>query len=111
MADVLLDRWFAGWETEFSVGELERLLNGLGLQIVRSYGDWMVPGLWYRALRKIVLTRTGRRLPMYPDPLPPLSKLAEAWRRWFGRQRLALYTTPTIGVIGRKPTVSVQMEV
>ncbi len=100
------NRWFAGWETEFSIGELERLLIQQGLTVQRSFGDWMVPGLWYRALRKILLTHLGLRLPMYPDPLPPLSRLAAAWRRRFGRTRAALFTTPTIGVVGRKPEVA-----
>jgi len=100
---IALDKWFAGWETEFSVGELEDLVRGDGLAVIRSYGDWMVPGLWYRALRKVVLTRTGHKLPMYPEPVPALARLGEKWRRFFGRTRLALYTTPTIGVIARKP--------
>jgi SAM-dependent methyltransferase len=103
---IRLNRWFAGWETEFSPAELEGLLAGVGLEVARTYGDWMVPGLWYRALRKMVLTRTGVRLPMYPDPLPPLGRAAAAWRNWFGRRRASLYTTPTIGVVGRKPEVS-----
>jgi hypothetical protein len=98
-----VDKWFAGWETQFTIAELERMLLGEGLVVTRSYGDWMVPGLWYRALRKIILTRTGRKLPMYPEPIPPLARLGEKWRAWFGRTRLSLYTTPTIGVIARKP--------
>jgi SAM-dependent methyltransferase len=100
---ILLDRWFAGWETQFTIGALERRVRQVGLSVQRSYGDWMVPGLWYRALRKVLLTRTGRRLPMHPDPVPPLGRLGAAWRRAFGRTRLSLYTTPTIGVVGRKP--------
>ncbi len=96
-------RWFAGWETEFSAGELERLVAAEGLEVVRTYGDWMVPGLWYRALRKILLTRLGLRLPMRPDPLPPLSRLLAAGRARLSRRRLHLYLTPTIGVVARKP--------
>ncbi len=99
---IAIGKWFAGWETQFTVGQLERLMQGEGLHLTRSYGDWMVPGLWYRAVRKILLTRTGLRLPMFPAPVPRVARWAEAWRRWFGRTRLSLYTTPTIGVIGRK---------
>jgi SAM-dependent methyltransferase len=99
---IRLNRWFAGWETQFTVGELERLVEAAGATVERSYGDFMVPGLWYRALRKVVLRRSGRRLPKYPEPVWPLGPLGRAWRRRFGRTRLALYTTPTIGVIGRK---------
>ena len=35
--------------------------------------------------------------------MPPLARLGEAWRGWFGKTRLSLYTTPTIGVVARKP--------
>ncbi len=99
---IALDRWFAGWETQFTVAQLERLLRTEGLLIARSYGDWMVPGLWYRALRKVLLTRLGWKLPMQPEPVPALARLGGRWRAWFGRRRLSLYTTPTIGVIGCK---------
>lgn len=100
---IALNRWFAGWETQFTIGQLERLVRAEGLVVVRSYGDWMVPGLWYRALRKILLTRFGKHLPMHPEPSRHLAEWGEAWRRWFGRTRLSLYTTPTIGVLARKP--------
>lgn len=100
---IAIDKWFAGWETQFTIAELEEVVRGEGLEVARSYGDWMVPGLWYRALRKIVLTRLGKKLPMFPEPVPPLARLGEAWRRAFGKTRLSLYTTPTIGVIARKP--------
>lgn len=100
---IALDRWFAGWETQFTIAQLETLVRREGMEVTRSYGDWMVPGLWYRALRKVILTRTGRKLPMHPEPVPALARLGRRWRRWFGRKRLSLYTTPTIGVIARKP--------
>src|SRR5438552_8129286 len=46
--------WFAGWETQFTVGQLEGLLASTGLSVKRSYGDWMVPGLWYLVLPDIL---------------------------------------------------------
>ncbi len=101
---MLFDRWFAGWETEFSIGELEGRMSEVGLRCERSYGDWMVPGLFYRALRKVLLTGPGWRLPMYPPPLPILGGLGAKWRAWFSTKRASLYTTIVIGVIGRKPT-------
>jgi ubiquinone/menaquinone biosynthesis C-methylase UbiE len=101
---IAMNKWFAGWETEFTIDQLENLIRSEGMQVTRSYGDWMVPGLWYRALRKIILTRSGKKLPMFPEPIPALARLGEAWRRFFGRTRLSLYTTPTIGVIARKGT-------
>ncbi len=100
---IAMDKWFAGWETQFTPAELEGLVRDQGLEVARTYGDWMVPGLWYRAVRKLLMTRTGMRLPMNPEPVPPVARLGEKWRDWFGRHRLSLYTTPTIGVIARKP--------
>jgi len=100
---IAVDRWFAGWETQFTPAQLEGHVRREGLEVVRTYGDWMVPGLWYRALRKILLTRLGLKLPMHPEPVPFLARLGERWRAWFGRSRAALYTMPTIGVVGRKP--------
>jgi len=99
---IALDRWFAGWETQFTPGGLEALARAAGGDVVRTYGDWMVPGLWYRALRKTLLARTGRRLPMRPDPLPPLGRALAAWRERNKERRWALHTMMTIGVVVRK---------
>jgi ubiquinone/menaquinone biosynthesis C-methylase UbiE len=104
---IRLGKWFAGWETEFSPGQLQRIVNQVGVHVERTYGDWMVPGLWYRALRKILLTRTRLRLPMHPDPIPPLGRLAASWRRRLGRTRFSLYLTPTIGIVARKSKAAV----
>jgi len=100
---MLFDKWFAGWETEFTIGELEGLLSQVGLIPQRSYGDWMVPGLWYRALRKILLQTSSSRLPMYPKGFWPFAPAAQAWRGWFSKQRASLYTTIVIGCAARKP--------
>jgi len=99
---MLFDRWFAGWETEFTIAELEGLLRKAGLTPERSYGDWMVPGLWYRALRKVLLKSSAKRLPMYPKGVWPFAPLAQAWRRWFSQQRASLYTTIVVGCVARK---------
>ncbi|PID78635.1 methyltransferase type 11 [bacterium DOLJORAL78_65_58] len=107
---IAVGKWFAGWETQFTIAELEKLVRAEGLEVTRSYGDWMVPGLWYRGLRKLLLTRTGKKLPMFPEPIPPLARLGAAWRRAFGKTRLSLYTTPTIGVVARKPGGASQPE-
>jgi ubiquinone/menaquinone biosynthesis C-methylase UbiE len=48
---IALNRWFAGWETEFSPGGLKRLVRAAGFEVVRVGGDWMVPGFLYRSLR------------------------------------------------------------
>jgi hypothetical protein len=98
-----MDRWFAGWETQFSPAELERLVRGERLRIRRTYGDWMVPGLPYRALR-VLLARAGVRvLPMYPRGPAWWDRGWETWRRWLKEKRWALYTCFVIGVVAEKP--------
>ena len=67
---IAMGRWFAGWETQFTPAQLERVGQEAGGELVRTYGDWMVPGLWYRAIRKMLVARLGIRLPMYPRGLP-----------------------------------------
>lgn len=99
---MLFDRWFAGWETEFTVAELEDLLSSIGLTVERSYGDWMVPALWYRALRKVLLKTLGLRLPMYPRGVWPFAPLAQGFRSWFKKSRISLYTTIVVGCLARK---------
>ena len=101
---IAVDKWFAGWETQFTPAQLEGHVRREGLQVVRSYGDWMVPGLWYRALRKILLTRAGLEAAHAPGagarPGPPGRALARLVRH---APALSLYTMPTIGVVARKP--------
>lgn len=76
-------KWFAGWEKEFSVGELEKILKKAGFLVVRSYG-WGYYGKLYN-LRRLNLG---------------------FWYRWLWRKiessRLKLYLTFSIGVVARK---------
>lgn len=99
---IALGKWFAGWETEFTIGELERLMRGAGVSIVRRYGAWMIPGLFYRALRLGLLKLRVARLPLYPPPVPIVSPLLAAIRRGWERTPFAFYTYFVIGAIGRK---------
>ena len=99
---IAMDRWFAGWETQFTPGQLEQLTHEAGGRVVRTYGDWMVPGLWYRALRKTLVARFGWRLPMYPAPIPVLGNAMASWRERNKDNRQALHTMMTIGVVVTK---------
>jgi SAM-dependent methyltransferase len=58
-------KWFAGWETEFTVGALVRLVEGRGARVLGVQGHGMSPPIWYRALRRVLLG-FRLRLPMYP---------------------------------------------
>jgi len=99
---ILVNRWFAGWETQFTVPQLERLVRESGLEVTRSYGDWMVPGLAYRVLRESLKRGTGLRLPLHPSGPAWWSAGWERWRGWLRQQRWALQTCHVIGTVGRR---------
>jgi SAM-dependent methyltransferase len=97
---IALGKWFAGWETEFSVAQLSRLVEARGMRVVRVYGHNPSPPIWYRGARRVLL-KTRIRLPMYP--VKP---------RWFARlheklgslvpERLRTNTAMVIGCIAIK---------
>lgn len=96
-----LGLWFGGWERQFTVTSLTRLLRSLGFQPVYAYGDWSRPGIWYKMLRQ-VLMKLRISLPMYPRYLGSLTErfysLQDEWRR----KRLFLFTVLSVGVVARK---------
>lgn len=96
-----VNKWFAGWERSFSVGELRGVLGGLGLHPVNAYGEWMYPSFFYRVTRE-VMKKIGVQLPLYPQPIKPLSKLRTSVREALWRTPLPLYTGISIGVIAKK---------
>lgn len=99
---ISLGKWFAGWETEFSIGELTRLMECAGVRVTGRYGRWMIPGLVYRGLRLALLKARIARLPLYPAPVPVLSPMAARVRSAFAGSRASFYTYFVIGALGRK---------
>ncbi|MDZ7374434.1 MAG: class I SAM-dependent methyltransferase [candidate division KSB1 bacterium] len=97
-----MGRWFAGWETEFTVAELKDLICRVGLVPVLQYGDWMHPSLAYRGLR-LALLRFGVRLPMYPRGIPVVRAVRGKLRSWAKSKRWSFWTFLDIGVIARYP--------
>jgi ubiquinone/menaquinone biosynthesis C-methylase UbiE len=93
-----VDKWFAGWETEFSSGELSALMREAGFEIEGAYGENLFPPVWYRGVRRVLL-RTGVRLPMHPAPA--LVRAREAARAAVPL-RVRLATSMVIGCLGRK---------
>lgn len=100
-AMISIGRWFAGWETEYSVGELEGLLKKHSFSVVSSYGEWFNPPIWYRILRKALLP-LGVRIPMYPLVFAVFRKCFKGMRAYILSKRWGLYTTVVIGTIARK---------
>ena len=100
---IALGRWFAGWETQFTPGGLERLLAASGLTVRRTYGEWMVPGLGYRVLREALRRTVRLTLPLEPRGPRPWRDGWTALRARLARRRWALYTCHVIGTVGEKP--------
>ena len=100
---IAMDKWFAGWETEFSPRELEGMVEKERLLVRRTYGDFMVPGLWYRMVR-VSLSKVGIRfLPMYPHGPKWWDDSWDSLRAWLKEKRWVLYTCFVIGVVAEKP--------
>lgn len=96
-----LNKWFAGWERSFSVGELKSLLLSLGLTPVQAYGEWMYPSFFYRSLRE-VMKKLRVTLPLAPQPIQSLSSIRRSIRRALLETSLPLHTGISIGVVGKK---------
>jgi len=97
---IALDKWFAGWETEYSIGQLRRLVESEGFRVTARFGDWMIPGFFYRAFR-YALRPAGVNLPRQPK-MGVIGRANDAWRTWFRGRPLSYYTFAMIGVVGRK---------
>ena len=93
-----VDKWFAGWETEFSAGELSALMRDAGFDLVGSYGENLFPPVWYRGVRRVLL-KAGVRLPMHPSP--EVVRARESARRAVPHG-VRMATSMVIGVLGRK---------
>ncbi len=98
---IAVNKWFAGWERSFSVGELERVMKNNGLTPEYRYGAWMYPSFVYRVGRE-VFKKLGVRLPLYPTVHPALTRARANIRYALQRTALPLYSGISIGVIGRK---------
>jgi hypothetical protein len=95
-----VNRWFAGWETEFSAGELRALFAQTGFRVEGAYGSNLFPPVWYRGARRLLL-KTGLRLPMYPASGPASRAFRERLRGVLPLS-VRLSTSMVIGVLGRK---------
>jgi SAM-dependent methyltransferase len=102
---IALGKWFAGWETEFSPGQLERTVRRAGFRIVRTDGEYFRPGFFYRSLRYMLRKAGVAQLPLYPD----LPRWCDAGPRWMRSRlrgtRLGLHTYAMISTLGRKEAI------
>ena len=97
---IFLDKWFAGWETEFSPREIEVMVEDAGFEVVGTYGHNLYPPIWYRGVRK-VLYRRGLGLPMYPFNSGFFRGIRAGCKKALPH-RFVLNTSMVIGCLGRK---------
>lgn len=91
-------RWFAGWEGEFSLGELKALLRRAGLRPLRSYGQGYYPAPLL-GVRNLHTLDERRGAPILPRALR--DGVERAWRAlerapWYHR------FMQNIGVVAEK---------
>ncbi len=102
---IAINKWFAGWEREFSVGQLRGIMEGFGLQTVHTYGEWMYPSLFYRATREALL-KARIKLPLYPTFYPtffkPFTVVRKNIRETLRDTPVAINTSLSFGIIGKK---------
>jgi ubiquinone/menaquinone biosynthesis C-methylase UbiE len=98
---MLLGVWFGGWERQFTIGSLARLLKNTGFEPVHVYADWSRPGIVYKILR-MVLQKIKIALPMYPAYFGRLTQKFYGLQKRLRRKRLFMYTALSIGIIARK---------
>lgn len=99
---IAMDKWFAGWEKQFTMPQLKTLMSDAGFENVYAYGDWMRPNLFYRMLREFCF-KLGIELPKYPLHGTAYEKLKDKILDSLQSSSIAHYTQLSIGVIGRKP--------
>jgi len=99
---IALDKWFAGWEREFSISELDKLLRSLSVVPVHRYGEWMYPSLFYRVFRE-GLSKFGIKLPLNPTSIKPLTNFRNRIRKLLSGTPIVLHTSLSCGIIARKP--------
>lgn len=96
---IAMGKWFAGWETEFSVGQLHGLMEARGVRVIGVYGHNQFPPIWYRGIRRVLL-KADVRLPMYPENAG-LRRL-RLWLRSLVPHGLYVNTAMVIGCIAKK---------
>ncbi len=98
---MLFGVWFGGWERQFTINSLARLLKRHNFEPIHFYGDWSRPGIFYKILRQ-VLARINLNLPMYPEYLGGITKKFYSLQEKMRKKRLLLSSTLTIGIIAKK---------
>jgi len=98
---ITLGLWFGGWERQFTIASLAKLLRRLGFEPIHVYGDWSRPGIFYKILRQL-FAKFGVGLPMYPKYFGSVTEAFYNLQNRLRRKKILMYTVLSIGIIARK---------
>ena len=98
---IAMNAWFAGWETQFTPGQLAELLREAGLKPEHAYGRFFSPSLAYRILRELLM-KPGIRMPLRPVLLPPVHRLRSSLRKRIEASFLGPRIGYIVGIIAGK---------
>lgn len=98
---ITLGMWFGGWERQFTIASLTKLLVQFGFQPIRFYGNWSRPGIFYKIIRE-GLKRFKINLAMYPKYFGRITLRFYELQERLRKKKLFLYTVLSIGVIAKK---------
>ncbi len=98
---IAMNVWFAGWETQFTPGQLAELLRNAGMEPESTYGRFFSPSLAYRILRELLM-KLGIRMPLRPVLLPPVHRLRQNLRRRIETSFMGSRLGYIVGIIAGK---------
>lgn len=98
---MFMNMWFAGWERQFTIQSLSRLLKKCGFEPIHEYGDWSRPGILFKIVREIG-KKIGFVLPMYPRFFGPITRAFYRLQQRLRKKHIFMYTTLSIGIIAKK---------
>ncbi len=96
---IFRNKWFAGWETQYSPGQLRRMLSNNGFHVKEIYGrDYdLNPLIWIRDIEKLGSRRFGH--PIIPKIIRgPVSAL---WKFW-EKRKISNYIKHCVGAVAVK---------
>ena len=98
---IFFNKWFAGWETQYFIGRLKKLVCKHGFVVKKTFGDWMYPSIGYRIFREILM-KLRIKLPRDGFRIPVLASWRRKFKLWFRNKGPAFYTFNAIGIVAKK---------
>ncbi len=103
---IIFNKWFAGWEKQFTIAQLRSIMRQAGFTEEHAYGEWMYPSLFYRICRELLWKIRLANLPLYPPKIPVLTNIRKRIRQKLYQRECCKWTFYAIGVIGKKEQMS-----